>query len=103
MTTVSTELKPAEKKGGWFKKFPKETLASPGGIILLFVIVIAEVFDLLIPGGSLTLELIPEIFICFLMSIVGKVPFKSLIVPLLIERIPILSDILPTWFIKLIS
>lgn len=103
MTTVSTEIKHTEKKGGWFKKFPKKALASPGGVILLFVIVIAEVFDLLIPGGSLILELIPEIFICFLLSIVGKMPFKSLIVPLLIERIPILSDILPTWFIKLIS
>lgn len=103
MTTVSTELKPTEKKSDWFRKVPKEVLASPGGIILLFVIVISEIFDLLIPGGSLTLELIPEIFICFLLSIVAKMPFKSLIIPLLIERIPILSDILPTWLIKLIS
>lgn len=95
---------PVSKKGKWFKKIPKEFLLSPGGIILLFFALTMEIADLLIPVSgidSLVIELIPEILFCLMLSMLVKIPFTSQIIPLLIERIPVISDIVPTWLIRM--
>ncbi|MDP3991170.1 MAG: hypothetical protein Q8P63_02655 [Candidatus Nealsonbacteria bacterium] len=95
--------KPAKKKGGWFQKIPREILFSPAGIFLMFFAAILEIIDW-IPGAgadTLTWELLLEIiFIIFLMALVKDISKKSLIIPFFIERIPGLSDILPTWLLK---
>ena len=89
------------KKKGWFSKIPKGFLFSPGGVILVFFAIFMEISDIFIPGGALTIEIIPELFFMFLLTLIAKVPLKSSVIPLLIERIPIISDILPTWLIRL--
>lgn len=90
-----------KKKGRWFKKIPADVLLSPGGVVLLFFALIMEILDLFIPFGALTIEIIPEIIFIILLAIIAKVPVKNSIIPLLVERIPFLSDILPTWLIRL--
>lgn len=98
------EKGPISKKRKWFKKIPKEFLFSPGGVILLFFALIMEITDLLIPVSgidSLVIELIPEILFCLMLSMIVKIPFTSQIIPLLIERIPVISDIVPTWLIRM--
>lgn len=98
------EQKKAIPGGKWFKKIPKETLLSPGGIILIFFALIIEVIDLLMPPSlvdSLLIELALEIPFCIMLSVIAKIPFTSQVIPFLIERIPILSDIIPTWLIRM--
>lgn len=100
------EKTPKKKKkfGKRFKKIPKGVLFSPGGVILLFFALIMEIVDLLIPVSgvdSIVIELIPEIFFAFMLKIITGIPLSANIVPFLIERIPLISDILPTWFIRL--
>ena len=90
-----------KKKGRFFKKIPKDFLFTPSGVILVFLAVIFEISDIFIPGGSLTIEIIPDLIFALFLSLLAKVPFTSSIVPILIERVPVLSDILPTWLIRL--
>jgi len=90
--------------GKWFRKIPKDILLSPGGVILIFFALLMEIVDLLIPAhllDSLVIELMLEIPFCLMLSIIAKIPFTSQIIPLLIERIPVISDVIPTWFIRL--
>ncbi len=94
------EKKPA-RRSKFFKKIPKEFLFSPGGFILVFVAVCFEALDLLLPGGSLTIEIVPDLIFAILLILIARVPISSTILPFLIERIPIISDILPTWLIRL--
>jgi len=101
------EVKPKKAQGKWFRKIPKEILFSPGGAILIFLAVIIEVSDFLItdfllPGASLTIEVIPDMFFGLCLMIIAHIPFQSLIIPFLLERIPIISDIIPTWLIRLL-
>lgn len=101
--TVSPE-RPLEKKkmpGKWFRKVPKGVLFSPGGIILIFLAIIFEISDPLLPGGALTVEIIPDLIFAFFLIKIAKVPWQSTAIPFLIERIPLISDISPTWLIKL--
>lgn len=92
----------APKKGGWSKKIPPNVLLSPGGMILIFFAIFMEILDIFIPGGALTIEIIPEIIFIVLLAIIAKVPLKASIIPLLIERIPLISDILPTWVLRML-
>ena len=100
-TSEPTPKKGGKKRGGWFQKIPPEVLFSPGGIILIIFAFMMEALDPLIPGGSLTVEMIPEILFMILLRIVAKVPLKSMIIPFGIERIPVISDIVPTWLIRM--
>jgi len=94
---------PAPKKGGWFKKIPADVILSPGGIILIFFAVIMELVDLIpIPFIDQLWELPLEIVFIILLGIIAKVPLKTSVIPFLIERIPVISDILPTWVIRLL-
>lgn len=93
-----------QKKGGkWFKKIPKDILFSPGGALLIFLALLMEAIDL-IPGlgvDTLTWELAMEgIFMVFLV-IITKMPIQGMIIPFIIERVPGISDICPTWLIRL--
>ncbi len=90
--------------GKWFRKVPKNILLTPGGVILIFFAFVMEIVDFLIPPcllDSLVIELLLELPFCLMLSLIAKIPFTSQIIPLLIERIPVLSDIVPTWFIRL--
>jgi hypothetical protein len=104
MAEETQTIKVPAQKSGWFSKIPGEIIFSPGGIILIFFAAIIEVMDLIpIPFVDQIWELPLEIiFIIFLIAI-AKPPIKSLIIPFLIERIPIINDILPTWLIRLIG
>ncbi len=97
-----------EKGRGWFEKIPKDKLFTPGGAILLAFALATEILDILlpdfvIPGASLVVEIIPELIFILLLKMFFSVSFISLVIPFLIERIPIISDIVPTWFIKMIA
>ena len=102
-TTSEPIAKKSKIPGKWFQKIPKEILFSPGGIILVFFALIMEIIDWIpIPVlDSLTWELALEIIFLIFLAIIAKVSFKSMIIPLIIERIPVVSDILPTWFIRM--
>ena len=91
-----------KKKGGWFQKIPAEILLSPGGMILIFFALIIEIVDW-IPGLGIDLiwEVPLDISFMILLSIIAKIPLKSLIIPFVIECIPIVNDIVPTWVIRM--
>lgn len=98
-----TEKAPAPKKGRWFRKIPTNVLLSPGGMLLIFFAFLMEVLDLIpIPGVDQIWELPLEIIFVIFLTLIAKVPLKSSLIPILIERIPIISDILPTWIIRML-
>ena len=96
-------LKKKKLPGKWFRRIPKEILLSPGGIVLIFVALIMEIIDWIpLPGlDCLTWEMILEIIFCGFLAIIAKLPFQSMIIPFIIERLPVVSDILPTWLIRM--
>jgi len=90
-------------KKGWFKKIPTDVILSPAGMILIFYAIIMEIVDLIpLPFVDQLWELPFEIIFVILLVVLAKVPIKTSIIPLLIERIPIVSDILPTWVIRML-
>lgn len=100
--TIQTTKVPA-KKSGWFSKIPTDILFSPGGIILVFLAIIIEIMDLIpLPVIDQIWELPLELLFITMFVVIVKPPIKSLVIPFIIERIPFVSDILPTWFIKMI-
>lgn len=104
MAEETLEIANPEKKKGWFQKIPAHVLLSPAGIILAMFALVIETIDLIpLPIIDQLWELPLEIaFIIFFLLLVKDASFKSLIVPFVLERIPVLSDILPTWFLKII-
>ena len=90
-------------KGGWFQKIPRDILFSPGGMILIFFALITEIIDFLLPLPIIEylIEIPLEIIFLVLLSIIAHYPFKAMVIPFIIERIPIISDILPTWLIRM--
>ena len=91
-----------KKKGGWFQKIPTDVLLSPGGMVLFFLALLIEIIDWIpLPVIDQIIELPLEIMFIVLLAIIAKTSFKSLIIPFIIERIPIISDILPTWLIRM--
>ncbi|MDP2966979.1 MAG: hypothetical protein Q8N87_01030 [bacterium] len=92
-----------KKKGGWFQKIPPEILLSPGGVVLVFFALIIEIVDWIpLPVADQIWELPLEIgFIILLVIIVKDIDWKALVIPFIIERIPGISDIVPTWLIKI--
>ncbi|KPJ54771.1 hypothetical protein AMJ47_03430 [Parcubacteria bacterium DG_72] len=103
MAEETQEVKtPVKKKGGWFQKIPFNVILSPGGIILVFLAIIIEILDLIpIPVIDQIWELPLEIFFIILFIIIVKPSIKSLIIPFVIERIPLVSDVAPTWAAKM--
>lgn len=96
---------PQKKKSSWFQKIPTRVLFSPAGLVLAFVALIIEVIDLVpIPVIDQIWELPIELmFIGFFMIIVEEATLKSMVIPFIIERVPLINDFLPTWFLKIIS
>lgn len=100
-----TEIKKigVKKKKSWFQKIPKDVLLSPAGVVLVFFAIIIEIIDLIpIPVLDQIWELPLEILFIFCLTILAKVPLKASIIPFIIERIPLINDILPTWLIRMI-
>ena len=94
-----------KSKRKWFKKIPKDIFFTPGGMVLAFFAVVMEILDALIPPSgidSLVIELIPELFYCVLLNMIAGVSFTAMIIPLLVERITFISDVVPTWLIQLL-
>jgi len=97
-----TQPAPGKKQSKWRKKIPKEILNSPGGMILILAASVMELIDLIpIPFLDQLWELPLEIIFIILLVNVAKLPFQSLIIPFLIERIPGISDIVPTWLLRI--
>ena len=100
--TLPLETPVPKKKGGWFQKIPTDILLSPGGMVLIFFALIIEIIDWIpLPIIDQIIELPLEIFFIVLLVVITKTSFKSLLIPFIIERIPIISDILPTWLIRM--
>lgn len=92
------------KKKGWFQKIPKDVLFSPGGIVLIFFAIVMELVDLIpLPVVDQIWELPFEIIFIILLTLIAKVPLKTSLIPFLIERIPVINDILPTWVIRMLA
>jgi len=92
-----------KKKKGWFQKIPNRVLLSPAGIILIFFAMVIEIIDLIpLPVFDQLWELPLEILFVILLTVLAKVPIKASILPFILERIPLLNDILPTWVIRMI-
>ncbi len=88
--------------GKWFQKIPKEILFSPGGAVLIFFALIIEIIDLIpIPLIDNIWELPLELIFLVLLSMVTKLSIWAMIIPFIIERIPGISDVVPTWLIRL--
>ncbi len=86
------------------KKIPPDFLISPGGIILIILAVLIEILDLIpLPVIDQIFEIPLEIVFLTMLVLIAKVPLKPLIVPFIIERIPMINDIVPTWFIFMIN
>lgn len=100
-TTPEKVRVPGAKKG-WFQKIPAEVRFSPGGFLLIGFAIFMEVLDWIIPLDGIFGIFFELIFIVMLV-ILAKVSLKSCLIPFLLERIPILSDILPTWFLRMLS
>ena len=93
-----------KKKGKWFSRIPKEVLLSPGGFILIFLAIIMELIDLIpIPFVDQLWEIPIELVFILFLTVITKAPIKSAIVPFIIERIPGISDVVPTWLIRLLG
>jgi len=104
-TEEKPEKKKVKKKGGWFQKIPTNVLFSPAGMVLAMLALAIEVIDWIpIPVIDQIFELPLEIILIVLMiALIPDISLKSLAIPFLIERIPIINDIVPTWFIKFIA
>lgn len=102
MAETTTVAIPKKKKG-WFQKIPTNVLLSPGGMVLILLATIMELVDLIpIPFIDQLWEIPFEIlFIVFFLAIVKDVSFKSLIIPIIVERIPGISDIVPSFVIRM--
>lgn len=94
----------APKKKGWFQKIPADILLSPGGMVLIFFALLIEIIDWIpIPVLDQIIELPLEIIFIALLTIIAKVPLKASVIPFIIERIPVINDILPTWVIRMLA
>lgn len=85
-----------------FDKIPPEILFSPGGMILLMIAFMIEAIDFVIPGGGLSWKIILDIFFLVPFVLIVRPSFRSLILPFILERVPIIADIIPTWVLKMI-
>jgi hypothetical protein len=86
----------------WFRKIPKEVLGSTGGMVLIIAAGVMELVDLIpVPIIDNLWELPLEIIFMILLVNIAKIPFQGLIIPFIVERIPGISDIVPTWLIRL--
>ena len=72
-------------------------------MVLIFFALVMEIVDLIpLPVVDQLWELPFEIVFIVLLAIIAKVPLKTSLIPFLIERIPIINDILPTWIIRML-
>ncbi|MFH1575751.1 MAG: hypothetical protein ABIB55_02290 [Candidatus Nealsonbacteria bacterium] len=104
LKTPSTKTVPGQlkKQGGWFQKIPKEILFSPGGMVLIFLALIIEIIDWIpIPIIDNIWELPLELMFLVFLAMITKIPFKAMVIPFIIERIPLVNDIVPTWLLRL--
>ena len=91
-----------KKKGGWFEKVPKDILTLPGGMVLVFLALVIEAIDWIpLPFLDQIIEIPLEIIFLIFFIVIVRPSFKSLIIPFFIERLPVISDILPTWLLKI--
>jgi hypothetical protein len=90
-----------KKKGGWFQKIPREIFLSPGGMVILFIVIIIEILGVLIPIPVIGFIIqLPFVIILYILLItVAKVSFKSLIIVPIIE---FFFPFLPTWIIRIL-
>lgn len=97
-------IKVTPKKKTWFQKIPSHVLLSPAGMALIGFALIMEILDLIpIPFVDQLWELPLELVFILLLAILAKIPLKACLIPFVLERIPILSDIIPTWVIRLLA
>ena len=99
---LKEKIREKDKKG-WFQKIPTDIILSPAGMILIFFAIVMEIVDLIpFPVVDQLWELPFEIVFIILLTVLAKVPLKASVIPFLIERIPMVSDILPTWVIRML-
>jgi hypothetical protein len=102
-TPAQAPAKPAiGAKKSHFKKIPTEVLFSPAGMVLIFMAAVIEIIDLIpIPVIDQLWEIPLEIIFSIFLIILAKVPLSYILLPAIIERIPIINDIVPSYLLRL--
>ncbi len=101
------------KKSRFFAKIPKSVFLRPEGMIILFLACFLElsdwifdIFHFIYPGTwenfVSPIKTMLDLSFAFFSALLLKVSILSNLFPFLIERVPILSTILPTWVLRLI-
>jgi hypothetical protein len=102
-----------KKQSRFSQKVPEEAFTSPGEMVCLFIACFIESLDWIFDFGHLiylgsweTVVAFPKVVLDLafaLMSafLLGISPWSNLL-PFLIERIPFLSTISPTWVIRIL-
>lgn len=102
-----------KKRGGFFQRIPKETLLTPAGMVGVMLACFLEVsdwildyFHILYPGKweslVMPIKTFFDLIFGFSLSLMTRTSVKSNILPFLVERIPFISTILPTWVLRII-
>lgn len=98
---AEAEAVKVKKKGGFFQKIPSDVFLSPGGIVILFTVIIVEILGIIVPipiiGFLIQLPFVIILYI--LLMTIGGLSFKSLIMVPVIE---LFFPFLPTWIIRIL-
>lgn len=102
-----------KKRGGFFQRIPKETLLTPAGMVGVMLACLLEVsdwmldyFHVLYPGKweilVMPIKTSVDLIFGLFLSLMTRTSVKSNILPFLIERLPFIGTILPTWVLRII-
>lgn len=102
MSEEKQTIENSNKGSGWSKKIPPEILLSPGGMVIMLVVLIVEILGLIIPIPVIGFLIqLPFVIILYILLItIGKLPIKSLILTTIVE---IFFPFLPTWIIRVLT
>lgn len=101
-----------KKESKFFAKIPKEALLGPAGIFCVPLAILLEILDwifdffhMIYPGSWETIAGPVKTFLDLSYGIFSahtlQIPLLSNVWPFLIERVPFLSTILPTWVLRI--
>lgn len=100
---MAEKVQTPKKKSKFFSKIPTHVIFSPAGFVLIFFALVIEVIDWIpLPLLENLWELPMEIaFIALAITLVKELTIQSMLLPFIVERIPFISDIVPSFLIKL--
>jgi hypothetical protein len=106
----------AKKQSSFFGKIPKTKLLTPGGMIATFLCLTIDLLDYLLDFIGILLwrglhyEIINwpiktfgDIFVAIFVPLLIGIPISSSLLPFLIEIIPVVGTLVPSWVINIIA